>query len=357
MKPAAMPSRATGFGLVELMLAMGLGLIVTAGVLVIFLAERQVYYSSSSQSLMQDTDNAISATITPAVRGAGFLGCGVIGTGVMSSVPARTTTLVFNTSSAIQGFTGTLPTSVVDNAANDVAPGDWDPELDETIVTAGGAEQGSDVLVMIGAAPNTTPIGVTAPILASPVAINDPTQLNAINGGGPQMVAVSDCSKSSAFEITGVAGDSAAYTTGPGTTPSYLGGAQLVPLQQTMYFVSHDTGGQSTLYQGVMTIKTAGAAPAWTVSPMVPGVTAMKVLYGIGNNEQATQYVDASKITNWSAVTTIKLAFVVEGALGSAPNLTWSFPLFNGLYTVKGPADTRMRHVFYMTINTRNATL
>lgn len=350
-----------GFGLLELMIAMALGLIVVAGVIVIFVAQRQVYNNSSAQSLIQDSDNAIAAVVMPVVRGAGFMGCGVIGNGVIAYNSGAATPLTFNTSSSVQGFTGTLPASLTDDAADDATSSDWTPALDSSISTAsnGGPEQGSDVLVLIGAVPNATPIGVTAPIVGNPITVNDSTQLAAINGGGPQMVAVSDCVKSSVFMATGITGNSVAFSSGPSNTPSYQAGAQLIPVQQTVFFVAHGDGGQSALWEGVMTIPAGGTAAnaTWQMSQMVPGVTAMKVLYGIGSNETATQYVDASLVSNWAQVTSVKLAFLVEGGIGSAtlPGTAWSYQLFGN--TISMPADTRMRHVFYMTINTRNTTL
>jgi type IV pilus assembly protein PilW len=359
------PRHIAGFGLLELMLAMGIGLIVIAGVLVIFLAQQQIYNNSSSQSLMQDADNAIAATIGPVARGVGFLGCGSISSQgspyPLSSLP---TPLTLNTTYAVQGYTGTLPTSIPDNAANVAASGDWSPALDSSITgdTAAGAEQGSDVLVMIGAAPFTRPIGVENAITTSTSAltVNDGTQLAAINSGGPQVVAVSDCSKSAVLGVAAVSGGTVTLQSTPSV--GFNPGAQLIPLQQTMFFVGKGSGGQSGLFEGVMTIpagKTASSA-TWTVTEMVPGVLAMKVLYGIGGNEAATEYVDASEVSNLGGVTTIKLAFLVEGGTGSATppgGSSWSYKMFNGLYSLSVPTDTRMRHIYYMTINTRNATL
>jgi type IV pilus assembly protein PilW len=355
--------RAAGFGLLELMIAMTLGLIVTAGVLVIFLAQRQVYNSSSSQSLMQDADNAIAATITPIGRGIGFMGCGALNgnNNVAASLPTPTTTLTFATTSAVLGYTGTLPATVVDNAANVTTTSDWTPALDTSIVTAKGAEQGSDILVLLGAKPFTAPIGVTTAITTSSTSltVNDATQLSS---SAPQVIAVSDCGKSAVLEATAVAGTT--VTLGSVPTIGFNLGAQLVPLQQTMFFVGYGTGGQSGLFEGVMTIPAGGTTgnAAWAVTEMVPGVLAMKVLYGIGGSEAATEYVDASAVSSWTNVTTIKLAFLVEGETGSSrmpSTSTENYTLFygTGTNTVTVPSDTRMRHVFYMTINTRNATL
>ena len=139
-----MKHRHTGFGLVELMIAMALGLFVVAGVLVVFIAQRQVYQSSNSQSLIQDADNAISAIITPVVRGAGFTGCASLAGGVKAYPSATNTPLTFNTTSPVQGFDSkTIPSPLVDGAANDTSAGDWSPSLDASFITAGGIAPGS----------------------------------------------------------------------------------------------------------------------------------------------------------------------------------------------------------------------
>jgi type IV pilus assembly protein PilW len=348
-----------GFTLLELMIAMGLGLIITVGLLVIFLAERQVYNNSSSQSLMQDADNAISATITPLARGTGFLGCGALNIYTLNDLGAAPSPLVFNTSSAVQGYTGSISSSFtfVDNAANVKATGDWSPALDASIVALGGAEQGSDIVALMGAAPNAYAVGLPNGVVTSPFNVNDTSQLT---GTGPWPVAVSDCNYSTIFLANAAGSGKLAYTTGPTGTPQYITGAQLIPLQQTMFYVSSDPSGQSTLYEAVMTIPSGAttlAGATWTPTAMVPGVTAMKVLYGIGSGGQATQYVDASLVSNWANVVSVRLGFLVEGQLGSVPlpATAPSYSLLNSTITVA--PDTRMRHVFTMTINTRNSTL
>lgn len=350
-------SRAAGFGLVELMIAMALGLVVSAGVIVIFLAERQVYNTSSSQSLMQDTDNAISAIVTPVVRGAGFLGCGVINSGVFTYPTGASSRLAFDANSAVQGFTGKPPATLQDDASNDTKSGDWNPALDISIVNAGGAEQGSDILVLMGAAPYATPIGLPqGVVIGKPFTVNDATQL----GSGAQMVAVSNCAGSAVFQVKRVKEISDFYySSGPNGSPEYQAGSQLIPLQQTMFFVGKGNGGQSGLFEGVMTIPVGGTAASaqWKVSEIVPGVMAMKVMYGIGSNGVAAQYVDASEVSDWLQVTSVKLGFLVEGGIGSAPmpKGPTTYQLFDDTLTV--PADTRMRHVYYMTMNVRNNTL
>ena len=362
-----MKSRPAGFGLIELMIAMALGLLVLAGVLVVFIAQRQVYQNSTSQSLVQDADNALSAVITPIVRGAGFTGCGSIGNGVIAYPAARKTPLTFNTSSAVQGFAANaIPTSLVDGIANDTTATDWTPSLDASFVTAavGGVAKGSDVLVLIGAPPGAAPVGATV-FATGAITINNSLGTNSLAFTPPQLVAVSDCGKSSIFQVnsaTTVAPIVLTYTLGPNGTPLYPVSSQVIPIQQTAFYVAQGHAGQSGLFEAVMQIPAGGTAATatWgTPNEVVPGVLNMEVLYGIstGTPGQATQYVKASAVTNWAAVTTIKLGFLVEGNPSSSTASTnqTSFPLFANTLVV--PADSRLRHTFYLTVNARNGTL
>jgi type IV pilus assembly protein PilW len=361
MKFSPRPKRMAGFGLIEFMIAMALGVIVTGGVIEIFIAERQVYQSASSQTLIQDSDNAIGAVITPIVRGAGFTGCGTINNGVASYIGAAPPSiLTYSTSSDVQGFTGTLPAQMTDNAANDATAGDWTPALDASLTGSAIVEKGSDVLTLIGAAPGTTPVGVIN-FAAGAITVDDASKLLA----GNQLMAVSDCGKSSMFMATGVTAATGVVTfaTGPNGTPLYGLGTQLIPMQQTVFFVGQGHGGQSALFRGVMTPGAGAgngvAGAKWTNSETVPGVIAMKVLYGVATNGngQATEYFDASHVVNWPSVTTIKLAFLLEGNLGSSPIPAGAqtYSLLGSAVTV--PADSRLRHIFNMTVNARNNTL
>jgi type IV pilus assembly protein PilW len=352
-----MKHRATGFGLIELMIAMGIGLLVLAGVLVVFLTQRQAYQSSTSQALLQDSDNALSAIISPLVRGAGFVGCSAIGNGVKTYVTARATPLTFDTSSAIHGFkANTLPTPLIDGSANDTSASDWTPELDASLIAAGGVADGSDVLVLIGSAPGTASVGAVA-FGTGTITANNASSSNGFVA--PLMIAVSDCGKSSIFQVNSVNTNVLTYSLGPNGTPLYPAGSQLIPIQQTALYVAKGSAHQSGLFEAIMKIPSGGSAAdaSWSTSEIVPGVMNMQVLYGVGVNGQTTQYVNASAVTNWAAVTTIKLGFLIEGnptSSNASTNQT-TFKLFNTALTV--PVDSRLRHIYYMTVNLRNATL
>jgi type IV pilus assembly protein PilW len=354
-----MNQRQRGFGLIELMLAMAIGLIISAGLVVIFLTQRQVYQSATAQGAMQDADNAIAAILTPAIRDAGFLGCSSMTEGSPNSaLGTGSTPLVFANNGGVLGYAASLPASLVDGAPNDLNGSHWQPALDSSLTTSQvGVEQGSDVLVLFGMRPGSHP--VDASFAGNNLTLSDASSFSG-NGGAPQVIAVSNCASSSLYASSALNG----LTLSLASTPNlalYPDGAQAVPLQQAAYYVARGDGGQSALFQAVMTIPAGGgvANATWQTSEIVPGVTAMQVRYGIGsdsNGSQTTQYVSANQVSNWSAVTSLRLGFIVEGGIGSSGNgsATSSYTLFD---TFQLPADSRLRHTTFLTVDLRNHSL
>lgn len=400
-----------GFTLVEFMVAIAIGLVVLAGIATVFIAQRQVVSSSSAQGAIQNAGNAISTILSPALRGAGFTGCGTLQT-TKSIVGYSTaaTPWIFsrgNFSAPVFGFdaagtsAGGSYTLTGLNPGNDATASDWSPAL--TGGLAGNSEKGSDILVINGEIPGTHPMGVptvdqssvpntftvyNAPSPASAGSVSptaSPIQLEDANGNALSVpvtaVAVSDCAKSSIFvpalasstQIINPVTVGAIGTLGTGNTstqiqPVYQDGVQLAPMQQVAYFVGQGHGGQSALYQATL------VQGQWDVQELVPGVDDMQILYGVGVNGQTTQYLSADKVAAlqssppsgvtslpfnpWSIVNSVRIGFLIEGGLGSAPPggdnpTSWSVL---GT-TIHVPADTRLRHVYTLTVNLRNSSL
>ena len=415
-------NHALGFSLVELMVAIAIGLIVLAGIATVFMAQRQVVSSSSAQGAIQNADNAISAILSPAIRGAGFTGCGTLANaGNRVSYSTAATPWVFsrgNFSAPVFGFdaNGTdaggsyAITSL--NAANETNGGDWTPALTGNLATgptgAGLSEQGSDVLVLNGEIPGTHPMGV--PVVDQSSVPNTFTVYNAGATSNPNAtpsfqftdangnplsvpvtaVAVSDCAKSSIFVpvmtsstaiinpvTVGPIGTRGAGNVSTQIAPVYQDGVQLAPMQQVAYFVGQGHGGQSALYQAVL------VGGQWNSQELIPGVDNMQVLYGVGLNGQITQYLSAKDVQKlqanppagvtslpfnpWTIVNSIRIGFLIEGGLGSVPansnpkqwNVLGTTITLPNLPPPNAavPNDTRLRHVYVMTINLRNTTL
>lgn len=363
---------ARGFTLIEVMIALTLGLIVIAGVITVFLALGRVDSTALSQAGVQNADNTISAIVSPAIRGAGFGGCGTLKRNTISTI-SNPGPLVNNFNVAVQGYdavgtpgttSGTGTNKVLlaaDNAADDTNTADWTPALDASLPIP---EPGSDVLVVSGEMPGTAPASVNNILTgAGSFTLTDNPLSNVANTltteGLPAPAALSDCGKSVVFMVTAVAGAGAAVTVThaaatPGNTtsafqPTFAPGTQFVPLQQAVFYVAHGAGGQSALYEAV------AIGGVWGAQPIVPGVENMQVRYGITTGGDY-QWMPAGAVADWSAVGAVRIGFLIEGGLGSNRlNAQTTFDVLGTTVTV--PLDTRLRHTFEMTVNLRNVSL
>jgi type IV pilus assembly protein PilW len=172
-----------------------------------------------------------------------------------------------------------------------------------------------------------------------------------------QFAAISDCAKALTFQVTAVTGNSISHSAAAGALANqtsgfpinFQPGSQIIPLQQTAFFAANSASGESTLMRATL------QGNSWNIQPLVPGVETMQVLYGIGANGITTQYVAASAVTDWTQVNTVRLGFLLEGqpGSGSAGNNPTLFNVLGTAFTV--PSDTRLRHVYEMTINVRNS--
>jgi type IV pilus assembly protein PilW len=343
-----------GFSLIELMIATVIGLLLSYAIMEVYVAQTQIYNTTKAQDLIQSAENAITNLVTPVVRSAGFVGCSAIGT-VVSNLTGGGSNPIGSLNTAptmVAGYNGgTNVTITQDNSANDANADDWTPSLDTNFV--GSVENSSDVLVVLGSPPGSYPAGITVIDSGSNSFTAQSTSGMALSAG--QFGAVSDCVKTSIFQITGVVGTTISHASGSGPygnvsdtfEMNYQIGSQFIPLQQTAFFIGQGQGGQSSLMRATLSSGT------WTIHPLIPGVDVMKVEYGIGSNGMVSQYVTADAVTNWAAIYSIRIGFLLEGGTSSEPYNNHQFKVLDSTVTV--PTDNRLRHVYEITINLRNA--
>ena len=352
-----------GFTLLEIMVALTLGVLLLAPVIGLSLTQSEVYKSTHSQASIQNAENAISALLVPTVRAAGFSGCGALANAVSNLIPGGPPPLgALNiTPAMLIGFdhistagSGSTWKIGADNEANEADTTRWSPPLDASL--AGHVLPGSDVLIVLSAAPGSQPVAT-----ASFVAGSDSVwAADASSFSVGQIVAVSDCLKSVIFSVTGISSNTLVHAAGSGVMANasaalplnFAPGAQLVSVQQTAFFVAHGAAGQSVLMRATWTGST------WKYEPLVPGIDSMQVLYGVGTAADGviSRYLPASAVPDWTLVHGVHLAFLIQGQPGSAPRGGMAAPVLLGT-TVIPPTDTRLRRVYELTVHLRNAAL
>ncbi|MDE2107997.1 MAG: PilW family protein [Gammaproteobacteria bacterium] len=362
----------SGLSLIELMIAMAVGLILLAGVLSIFISSRQGYSTNSAVATVQENGRFALDFIRDATRQAGYMGCGTSGQIVsyLNPVPGS---LPYDFDIGVYGFeyTGTAPTKTFvigsENPAAVVA-GDWSPTLDASLPASGAdyAIPGSDVLVVRYA--------VSDPAYITSIPSNNSASYKLNNNfsvSPSDIVLISNCLSGIVMQITNVSagggsGNVVANTGGawsPGNgqkgIPASFVGAQLIKPVTDVFYIGQGTDKSPALFEAVTD---PTAATGFDYNELVPGVENMQVLYGVDTTgTRVPSEYDTADVVNaanaWNRVVSVRVSLLVRSGTGAVPQSA-AAPAYDLLDTnVIVPRDTRLRRIFTSDIYIRNTLL
>lgn len=296
-----------GFTLIELMVAMLLGLVVIAGVGSVFLSNQRVYRTNRALSDVQDSSRVAFELLARDVRNAGLTACSNSGriSNVLNAGPnAGGTAWWADWGHAVRGYAG-------DDA--DVAAG----------TSAGDRIAGTPSVQLIGGDESSFSVATHDPTTALFTLNESSADLNA---SGVYVVCDFDHAaifKASAFNngaktlAHGTAGDNCSAGLGyptvcTGTANSYTFGANslVTQLNAADWYVGRNPANGTSLY------RLARNGNAFERLEMVRGVTSMGLTYfqpGL-----STQFVDAANVTNWALVSAVRINLRVQSSDGTA---------------------------------------
>jgi len=257
-------NRVRGFSLVELMVAITLAMIVTAGVISVFVGSRSAFQATSGTAALTDGGRFALNFIANSIRGAGYMSCTTAPN--MQGILSAGSPLAYGFNEALQGFeaVGTGPGpgyALAATPVGDTSTGDWVGGLDTALTTSGSPPvQNNDVLVARSTLPNAQTVYVSA-ILDGASSFTVNTQGSLQNG---QLAVISDCTKGVVFQINGLAppGANAVITHNagggsPGNSTaafplSFAPGAQVTPVDTVVYYIGVGADGSiwATLADG-----------------------------------------------------------------------------------------------------------
>ena len=357
--------RARGFSLIELMVAITLALIVTAGVISVFIGSRSAYNATSGTAALTDGGRFALNFISDSVRGAGNMACTTAPL-VQGILNPGATALTTSWTEALGGFEavntggGTAYNVAPAPVAPDGTNTDWIGGLDGALANL--VIQNNDVLVVrstlgnavaayvVAISDGTPSFTVFAPAAAPPPLVSG------------QMAVISDCSKGVIFQITGVglgANPTITHNGGggpPGNTVSpfplsFPNGSLVTPVDTLAYYIGQGADGDGALF-----VYSSNATGTWTSTELVPDIEAMQVLYGLDttNTQTVSNYVTADQVVDFNTVMSVRVALLAASAPGAGHAST---PVTYNLLgtTVTPPVDTRSRQVFEATIAVRNS--
>ncbi len=342
-----------GFSLVELLVALVLGLVVSAAAIQIFASNKGTYRLENSLSRLQENGRFIVDQMISDLRMAGYNGCLSRGAGVPIGdiTPAAIATsndfvmfpFAIDGSDSIRGF--------------NYGTSDWVPSLAANL-NLSGVVAGTDVIniqrasscgAQLTSAPTST--GDTAIDIVSP---NDCGFLS------NQVVMVTNCSVADVFQINSLTAgtNTVALNRGGGTLSAiYSQESQVFRWQSTAYYIATDANNEPTLFRSSWSPDGDNDIQAddFAILPLASGVEDMQLQYGVdtGVDEYVDIYVTANNVTDWGAVRSIRIGLLLR----SDDNVTQEprSIQFNGA-TVNpvGTGDRRLRTVYTTTVSLRN---
>lgn len=389
---ARAPRGARGFSLIELMIALTLGLIVTGAVIATFVSVHSASKDTTAIGELADNGRIAIDILQETLRGAGYMACNSTMWGgqtvVQGGLGVNQSPLQQDFSEALAGYEAqynggdTGPGSAItlsEDPPGVTSQGDWTTSaglggnLDSTVISEGQMRnnaalpiQGSDAIAVHTTYPEVDPVYTTAASGASSVTVQSTTGLSQ-----GQTAIVSNCAQSVVDEIDSVSGDTVRFDQSLGQ--SFGAGSQVGVFDTAVFYIGTGRDGDGALY----TYSTAGQ-PQFDTPPaeLVPDVENMQILYGIDTNGSmaATEYVTADQVSAavagnpdcqplpgsgpvaFNCVISVKIALLVASPPGAIPMPTQA-RTYDLLGTqVTAPIDTRMRQVFETTVSLRDAT-
>ncbi len=355
-----------GLTLIELMIAMVLGVFLMAGILKIFSSSKQAYKLQENLSRLQENGRFAMDFITKDVRMAGYTGCASAITPNVIAKPRVPPILAIGT--GIQGL---------DNVTTN-----WN-------ATACGNEciANTDVISFQSASSCQAQLTGKMNVVNANIQINAACTQAQIDAHDPncntcgivadQIVVISNCTSSDIFAATSASNGAGKQTVAHANnvnidnnlSTTYGTDAEIFAPKLMSYFIRTGAGGLPALWRIDNT--TVGATPV----ELIEGIQDMQVLYGVDSDPTQDYipdyYVTATKVPasisipdgttvdGWTRVVSVRvslLASSIDDGLTFATKADGSDApqpyVFNGATVT--PTDRRIRRVFSTTIAIRN---
>ena len=321
------PYRAGGFTLIELMIAMLLGLVVIAGVTSVFLAGQQSFRTNNALSDVEDGSRIAFELMSRDIREAGLTGCDSTSNRIANVLQNQSTGWWANWGNALHGYGG---------ANSNGTDGDVN-QADPAVTTGTGVGQrvaGTDSLEIISAGnlpvtiaedkepaanfklnmPSTTlqsgdVIIVCSPDHATIVQISNYNNNNVtvVHNTG-NVVSPGNCSKGLGYPTDCSSTNGNIYTFPPNSL--------IAGLTASDWYIGYNSAGNnSTSLYRIALVNNGGTGVTTQAQEMVRNVTDMQITYLQNPN---TTFVSAANVTNWAAVTAARVTLTVQSTFQRA---------------------------------------
>ncbi len=333
-----------GLTLIETMIAMTISLVLLAGVIQIFVSNKQTYRMQEAASQIQEGGRFAVQMMNHDLRMVGYFGCSSLVTSPVNQVDLDSDGVADSNAgfagNGLQGYEySDLPITISNTqtlTTADVLPGT------DIISITRGEDMG---IRLVGSLTNVNAnIQLDAALAAGRFQAND-------------TLVISDCNEGDIFAATNVSNGAGKVTiahtnavnTGNSLSKAYGPDAEVMALVNRIYYIGTGSSGQPSLFRYAL-----GNNGVMTAEELVEGVEDLQITYGedTDGDKTANVYVDASAVTDMSQVVSIRVDYtlrslednVIAGTSGGGA-------AFGG---GGGAADRHLRRSFSATTTIRN---
>ena len=315
-------ARQSGLSLVELLIATALGLILTLGVIQIYLSGNETYRQTQGLAHAQESTRFVSAVLTPDFRSAGSFGCLAEMARPLDQVVDNRLNggLVVPLDQALQGweYTGTGPGDSVALANAVATPGadNWASGTTGTNLPAdlaGSVITNSDVVIVNALTSLGVPLNPANPQNGNSINLN---ASSGVDAGSVILATRGDCSEGEMFQKSNNANASSITMAGGNVNPGNNGNnfnlnydpqTRVYQFTSMAYYIGQGTNGEPALFRRMMT-------PLQNPQELVSGVETLQILYGedtVGTNA-ADDYVPADEVADWRTIVSVRFSVMTR---------------------------------------------
>lgn len=327
--------RQRGFGLIEIMVALVLGVILMGAVIQAFSSSRVGYRMEEGLSRLQENGRLAMDLVSFDARMGGFLGCANIDQ--VDPVERAGVTVTYGPGNAVQGHQHTTGTT-------------WSPALPAVLsgLTSPPAAGTDVVTIRKGESCGAYLTGTMASATAS-VPIH---AANTCSIGAGDVLVLADCSNADVFVSTNAPSGSTPTITHAATlSRAYGPEAEIMTFDAISYYVATGAGGGTSLWRLYQDEPTGGTNP----EELVEGVENMQLLFGEDTDADryADTYVAANAVADWANVVSVRMALLVSSVDNA--DLVTDTATYDLLGVTIDPPDNRLlKKVFRGTVSQRN---
>lgn len=380
--------RQQGLSIVELMVAMALGLLLTAVMINVLLSSKGSVRRQEQLNTLQQNARVAFEYLASDARMIGHLGC-YTGLGDLKN-NLGAVSLQTNYKVGVEGYdyafatpgsytlTGLQPSDETtaakwsaNTATGSISP--IDPALVSSGSNTGGLTPGSDVLVIRTVGGRAVRLSAATVASGTTIAVENLSGGTCSNGTTAKVSGfcqnshglIASCASAHVFKVNSIAGTTLTISGDLGTGPVYpTVSTEVFPMQTVVYYVKRSSAGSTmSLYRRIFDGDNANGLE----QELVDGVESMQIRYGVDRlvasdtaDGSVNGYVAAPAVLDWGDVVAVRMSLLLRAAdpvEGDAAALLPTSGVVNGV-TITYPSGAGVRKydrtVFTTTVAVRN---